>query len=62
MAPAHRRGLAYAATKDMKAAAARLGHTSTRMMDTTYVEPYEDSSRAVADAIDALVPAAAAAE
>jgi len=54
--------LAYAATKDMKAVAARLGHTSTRMMDTTYVELYEDSSRAVADAIDVLVKAASAAE
>jgi integrase len=26
--------LAYAASKDMKAVASRLGHTSTRMMDT----------------------------
>ncbi len=49
--------LAYAATKDMKAVASRLGHTSTRMMDTVYVEVYPEVSRQVADAIDALVRA-----
>jgi hypothetical protein len=32
----------------------RLGHTSTRMVDSTYVSQYEDASRAVADAIDEL--------
>jgi integrase len=47
--------LAYAASKDMKAVAARLGHTSTRMMDTVYVEVYSEVSRQVADAIDVLV-------
>ncbi len=47
--------LAYAASKDMKAVASRLGHTSTRMMDTVYVELYSEVSRQVADAIDALV-------
>jgi len=47
--------LAYAATRDMKAVAERLGHTSTRMMDTVYVEVYADASAKVADAIDKLV-------
>ncbi|MGI8407587.1 MAG: tyrosine-type recombinase/integrase [Actinomycetota bacterium] len=47
--------LAYAASKDMKAVASRLGHTSTRMMDTIYVEVYSDVSRQLADAIDVLV-------
>jgi integrase len=47
--------LAYAATRDMKAVAERLGHTSTRMMDTVYVEVYTDASARVADAIDRLV-------
>lgn len=47
--------LAYAASKDMKAVASRLGHTSTRMMDTVYVEVYSEVSRQVADAIDVLV-------
>jgi len=47
--------LAYAASKDMKAVASRLGHTSTRMMDTVYVELYSEVSRQIADAIDALV-------
>ena len=46
--------LAYAATKVMKAVAARLGHTSTRMMDQVYVQVYEEESRHVADAIDEL--------
>ena len=49
--------IAYAATRDMKAVAARLGHTSTRMMDTVYVRVYPETSRRVADAIDALVEA-----
>lgn len=44
--------LAYAATRDMKAVAGRLGHTSTRMMDTVYVQIYEETSKEVADAID----------
>jgi hypothetical protein len=39
----------------MKAVAARLGHTSTRMMDTVDVEVYPEASRAVADAIDEVV-------
>jgi hypothetical protein len=39
----------------MKAVASRLGHTSTRMMDTAYVELYSEVSRQVADAIDILV-------
>jgi integrase len=47
--------LAYAATRDMKAVAQRLGHTSTRMMDTVYVEIYADASARVAEAIDRLV-------
>ena len=47
--------LAYAASKDMKAVASRLGHTSTRMMDTVYVELYEGAGRELADAIDVLV-------
>jgi hypothetical protein len=32
----------------MKAVASRLGHTSTRMMDTVYVEVYSDVSRQLA--------------
>lgn len=47
--------LAYAATHDLKATAERLGHASTRMVDTVYVKLYEEASREVADAIDALV-------
>ena len=47
--------LAYLATKDMKAVAARLGHTSTRMTDDVYVGVYAEASRGVADAIDELV-------
>lgn len=39
----------------MKAVAERLGHTSTRMMDTVYVEVYADASTKVADAIDQLI-------
>jgi integrase len=49
--------IAYAATRDMKAVAQRLGHTSTRMMDTVYVELYPAASRATADPIDELVKA-----
>jgi integrase len=44
--------LAYDATKDILATAQRLGHTSTRMVDSTYVEVYAEVSRQVADAID----------
>ncbi len=47
--------LAYAATRDMKAVAERLGHPSVRMIDTVYVEVYADTSAKVADAIDRLV-------
>jgi hypothetical protein len=47
--------LTYAARKDMKAVAARLGHTSTRMIDTVYVELYADAGRDLATAIDTLV-------
>jgi hypothetical protein len=39
----------------MKAVDSRLGHTSTRMMDTVYVEVYSDVSKQLADAIDVLV-------
>jgi site-specific recombinase XerC len=48
--------LAYPASRDMKAVASRLGHTSTRMMDTVYVEVYSDVSKQLADAIDVLGP------
>jgi integrase len=45
----------YAATKDLKLTADRLGHTSVRMVDTVYVELYkEERSRAAAE-IDRLV-------
>jgi integrase len=44
--------LAYDATKDILATAQRLGHTSTRILDSTYVELYAEVSRQVADAID----------
>ena len=47
--------IAYRATKDMKAVANRLGHTSVRMLDTTYVKVYPDAAREVADAIDGSV-------
>jgi integrase len=47
--------LAYAASRDMKAVASRLGHTSTRMMDTIYVEVCSEVSRQLVDAIDDLV-------
>jgi integrase len=49
--------LSYAATKDLKATAARLGHTSTRMLDTVYLKLYDEVGRQVADAIDELVRA-----
>jgi integrase len=49
--------LAYAASHDIKAVANRLGHTSTRMLDTTYLAVYEDAGRDLADAIDELVTA-----
>jgi len=48
--------LAYDATKDLLATAQRLGHTSTRMVDSTYVELYAEVSRQIADAIDVAVP------
>ena len=54
--------LAYAATRDLKLVSKRLGHTSTRMVDSTYVSLYEDASRAVADAIDELLRASAVRE
>ena len=47
--------LAYAASRDLKLVSKRLGHTSTRMVDSTYVTLYEDASRTVADAIDELL-------
>jgi integrase len=46
--------VAYAATHDLKATADRLGHTSTRMVDTVYLKLYQDADRRVADAIDKL--------
>lgn len=49
--------LAYAASHDLKGVSRRLGHTSTRMVDTTYLEVYQDTGRALADAIDELVSA-----
>jgi integrase len=51
--------LAYAASRDLKLVSKRLGHTSTRMVDSTYISLYEDASRAVADAIDELLRASA---
>jgi hypothetical protein len=44
--------LAYHTTKDILATAPRLGHTSTRMVDSVYVGLYSEVSRQVADAID----------
>jgi hypothetical protein len=38
----------------MKAVAARLGHTSARMVDQVYVGLYEEAAREMAEAIDAL--------
>jgi integrase len=49
--------IAYAATRDLKATAARLGHTNTRMVDDVYVRLYAETSRSVADAIDAAIEA-----
>lgn len=49
--------LAYAASKDMKAVSQRLGHTSTRMVDTVYLSLYDEVGRQVADAIDELIRA-----
>jgi integrase len=49
--------LAYAATRDLKAVSERLGHSSTRMLDTLYLEVYPDAAKAVANAIDELVRA-----
>jgi integrase len=54
--------LAYAATHDLKATAERLGHTSTRMVDTVYLKLYQDADRKVADAIDGLFRASVARE
>jgi integrase len=49
--------LAYAPSKDLKATSARLGHVSTRMIDTVYLKLYDEVGRQVADAIDELVRA-----
>lgn len=49
--------LAYAASHDLKAVANRLGHSSTRMLDSTYLAVYEDAGRDLADAIDEMVNA-----
>ena len=49
--------MAYAASRDMKAGAERLGHTSTRMIDTVYVQLYQDVGRQLADAIDTMARA-----
>jgi integrase len=49
--------LAYAASHDLKLVSKRLGHTSTRMVDTVYLKLYEEADRKVADAIDELVRA-----
>jgi hypothetical protein len=38
----------------LKATAERLGHTSTRMVDTVYVKLYADVSRNLAEAIGEL--------
>jgi integrase len=54
--------LAYAASRDLKLVSKRLGHTSTRMVDSVYVTLYEDASRAVADATDDLLRASVARE
>jgi integrase len=48
--------IAYRATHDMKAVANRLGHTSVRMLDTTYVKVYADAAREVADALGMPLP------
>lgn len=44
----------------MKAVAMRLGHTSTRIIDTVYVQVYEDVGRELGDAITALAQASLA--
>jgi integrase len=54
--------LAYAASHDLKLVSKRLGHTSTRMVDSVYLKLYEDAGRKVADAIDELLRASAARE
>jgi integrase len=46
--------LTYAATKDIKAAADRMGN-SVAVAEKIYVQGYPDAARAAADAIDALV-------
>ncbi len=53
--------LAYQATHDLKAVASRLGHTSTRMVDSVYVKLYADRDREVASAIEELFASSAAA-
>jgi integrase len=52
--------LAYAASHDLKLVSKRLGHSSTRMVDSVYLKLYEDADRKVADAIDELLRASAA--
>ena len=47
--------IAYAATRDLKAVSLRLGHTTTKMADSTYVQVYEDEAKALATAIDEMV-------
>jgi integrase len=54
--------VAYAASHDLKAVSQRLGRTSVRMVDETYVRLYDDAARELADAIDALVARSANAE
>ena len=54
--------LAYAASHDLKLVSKRLGHTSTRMVDSVYLKLYEDAGRKVADAIDELLRASAVRE
>jgi integrase len=44
--------IAYGQLHDLKTVAHRLGHTSTRMVDTVYVELYGEADRSAADAID----------
>ena len=46
--------LADAAYREMKAVAARLGQSSTRMMDAVCVELYEETGWELAAAIDTL--------
>jgi integrase len=47
--------LAYAASRDLKLVSKRLGHTSTRMVDTIYLSLYQETGRELAEAIDVLV-------